>query len=99
MMIRRKYAPTLFPTVPASGTPSFISAMTFAGGILLRSESKVKQIIGGTMNDDPSKVRANFVSDRSSVWYAELYKRDDLRGGHIIKIGKQGETNYRRHHE
>ena len=54
-------------------------------------EGKVKQIVGGTMNDDPSKVRANFVSERSSAWYAELYKRDGLRGGHVIMLGPGNE--------
>ncbi len=50
-------------------------------------EGKVKQIVGRTMSEDPSKVQTNFVSDRSSAWYAELYKRDELRGGHIIMLG------------
>lgn len=54
-------------------------------------EGKVKQIVGGTMNDDPSKVRVNFVSDRSSAWYAELYRRDNLRGGHVIMLGTGNE--------
>jgi phosphoribosylformimino-5-aminoimidazole carboxamide ribotide isomerase len=54
-------------------------------------QGKVKQIVGGTMNDDPSKVRANFVSERPSVWYAELYKRDGLAGGHVIMLGPGNE--------
>jgi phosphoribosylformimino-5-aminoimidazole carboxamide ribotide isomerase len=54
-------------------------------------QGKVKQIVGGTMNDDPTKVRANFVSERPSVWYAELYKRDGLAGGHVIMLGPGNE--------
>lgn len=50
-------------------------------------EGQVKQIVGGTMNDDPSKVRTNYVSARSSAWFAELYRRDGLRGGHVIMLG------------
>jgi phosphoribosylformimino-5-aminoimidazole carboxamide ribotide isomerase len=50
-------------------------------------EGKVKQIVGGTMSDDPAKVQTNFVSDRSSAWYAELYKRDGLKGGHVVMLG------------
>jgi phosphoribosylformimino-5-aminoimidazole carboxamide ribotide isomerase len=50
-------------------------------------EGKVKQIVGGSLTDDPSSLRTNFVSERSSAWYAELYKRDQLTGGHLIMLG------------
>jgi len=53
-------------------------------------EGKVKQIVGGTLDDD-SQVRTNFVSERSSAWYADLYKSDGLRGGHIIRLGPGNE--------
>src|SRR5436309_1186032 len=55
-------------------------------------EGKVKQIVGGTMNDDASKVRANFVSERSSAWFAELYRLDGLTGGHVIMLGAGHES-------
>ena len=50
-------------------------------------EGKVKQIVGGTLTEDRTEVRTNFVSERGSSWYAELYKRDRLTGGHIIRLG------------
>jgi phosphoribosylformimino-5-aminoimidazole carboxamide ribotide isomerase len=50
-------------------------------------EGKVKQIVGGTLSDDPAMLRTNFVSQQSAPWYAELYKRDGLKGGHIIMLG------------
>lgn len=50
-------------------------------------EGRVKQIVGGTLGDDPSKLRTNFVSERSAAWYAELYRRDGLNGGHVILLG------------
>lgn len=50
-------------------------------------EGKVKQIVGGTFSDDPTRVRTNYVSERSSGWFAELYRRDGLRGGHVIMLG------------
>jgi len=50
-------------------------------------EGKVKQIVGGTLNDDPASVRTNFVSERGSAWYADLYRQDELKGGHIIRLG------------
>ncbi len=50
-------------------------------------EGKVKQIVGGTLGDGSFAPRTNFVSDRSSVYYAELYRRDGLAGGHVIMLG------------
>ena len=55
-------------------------------------EGKVKQIVGGTLTDDASTLRTNFVSERSAAWYARLYKNDSLRGGHIIMLGAGNET-------
>ena len=51
----------------------------------------VTQIVGGTLGDDPARVRVNFVSERSSAWFAELYRRDDLQGGHVILLGPGNE--------
>jgi len=48
-------------------------------------EGKVKQIVGGTLGDEG--LRTNFVSDRSAAWYADLYRRDGLTGGHVIMLG------------
>ena len=55
-------------------------------------EGKVKQIVGGSLSDDLSTLRTNFVSERSAAWYAELYKHDELRGGHIIMLGAGNEA-------
>lgn len=48
-------------------------------------EGKVKQIVGGTLDD--SGAVENFVSERSPSWYANFFAKDQLRGGHIIKLG------------
>jgi phosphoribosylformimino-5-aminoimidazole carboxamide ribotide isomerase len=48
-------------------------------------EGKVKQIVGGTLGE--SGLKTNFVSEKPASYYAELYRRDDLRGGHIIMLG------------
>ncbi len=55
-------------------------------------EGKVKQIVGGTLGAGPADLRTNFVSDRSSVYYAELYRRDGLKGGHVIMLGPGNEA-------
>jgi phosphoribosylformimino-5-aminoimidazole carboxamide ribotide isomerase len=54
-------------------------------------EGKVKQIVGGTLGDDPAQLRTNFVSERPAAWYAELYQRDGLKGGHVIMLGPRNE--------
>jgi len=50
-------------------------------------EGRVKQIVGGSLSDAPGVLRTNFVSDRPASWYAELYRRDGLKGGHVIQLG------------
>jgi phosphoribosylformimino-5-aminoimidazole carboxamide ribotide isomerase len=54
-------------------------------------EGRVKQIIGGTLGSDPARLRTNFVSEHSAAWYAELYQRDGLKGGHVIMLGPGNE--------
>ena len=55
-------------------------------------EGKVKQIVGGSLTNDPATLRTNFVSERSAAWYAELYRRDGLKGGHVIMLGPGNEA-------
>ena len=47
---------------------------------------QVKQIVGSTLSDEHG-ADENFVSDKSAGYYAELYKRDGLTGGHVIMLG------------
>ena len=54
-------------------------------------EGKVKQIVGGTLGGDAGP-RTNFVSERPASWYAELYRCDGLKGGHIILLGPGNEA-------
>jgi len=50
-------------------------------------EGQVKQIVGGTLSDTGAGPRTNFVAERPAEWFAELYRRDGLVGGHVIKLG------------
>ncbi len=53
---------------------------------------KVKQIVGGTLRDtDSDAVVTNFETSRSPTYFAELYKRDGLTGGHVIMLGPGNE--------
>jgi phosphoribosylformimino-5-aminoimidazole carboxamide ribotide isomerase len=56
-------------------------------------EGKVKQIVGGSLGD--SGLRTNFVSEKSAAWFAELYQRDGLFGGHVIMLGAGNEAEAR----
>lgn len=47
----------------------------------------VKQIVGGSLNEAGVGLKTNFESDRPADYYADIYKKDDLRGGHVIKLG------------
>ena len=50
-------------------------------------DGKVKQIVGSTLSDSGEGLKTNFVADRSPAWFAGLYRKDNLRGGHVIKLG------------
>jgi phosphoribosylformimino-5-aminoimidazole carboxamide ribotide isomerase len=54
-------------------------------------EGKVKQIVGGSLTGAPADLRTNFVSERPARWFAELYRRDNLPGGHVIMLGPGNE--------
>ncbi|MFI3243238.1 MAG: phosphoribosylformimino-5-aminoimidazole carboxamide ribotide isomerase, partial [Akkermansia sp.] len=48
---------------------------------------QVKQIVGGSLSDKESELQTNFEATEDAAWYAELYRRDQLKGGHVIKLG------------
>jgi phosphoribosylformimino-5-aminoimidazole carboxamide ribotide isomerase len=58
-------------------------------------EGKVKQLVGGTLSNDSSQIKTNFVAQHSAAWYAELYKKDNLCGGHMIMLGPGNEAEAR----
>ena len=55
---------------------------------------KVKQIVGGSLKDADSQADANFISDKDAAWYADLYKKDGLTGGHVILLNPAGTPEY-----
>lgn len=54
-------------------------------------DGHVKQIVGGTLRDDGPGPETNFVADRDARWYAERYRDDGLRDGHVILLGPGNE--------
>ena len=55
---------------------------------------KVKQIIGGSLSDRNNSVQENFVAKQDAAFYARLYQKDQVRGGHIILLNPQGSAFY-----
>ena len=47
----------------------------------------VKQIVGGSLSKDGVGLKTNFESDQPASYYAEIYREDNLQGGHVIKLG------------
>lgn len=45
---------------------------------------KVKQIVGGSLNDTGNQAMDNFVSTKDAAFYASLYKKDNIKGAHVI---------------
>ncbi len=58
-------------------------------------EGRVKQIVGGTLESQGRGLATNFVSDHGAAWFAELYRRDGLTGGHIIMLGAGNDAEAR----
>ena len=54
----------------------------------------VKQIVGGSLKDEADFARDNFVSELKADFYADLYRRSGLVGGHIILLNPAGSTYY-----
>jgi phosphoribosylformimino-5-aminoimidazole carboxamide ribotide isomerase len=54
-------------------------------------EGKVKQIVGSSLRDDGVAPVTNFVSQETPQYYAQMYQRDQVKGGHVIMLGKGNE--------
>lgn len=65
-------------------------------------QGHVKQIVGSTLRDESSSstpaaattnekrkeaLRTNFTADQPAEWFAKLYQKDQLTGGHVIMLG------------
>lgn len=55
---------------------------------------KVKQIVGGSLRDAGNEAQENFVSEQDAVFYADLYKKEGIRGGHIILLNAKDSEYY-----
>lgn len=55
---------------------------------------KVKQIVGGSLKDIGDQAEENFVAQQDAAFYAEFYKKDGIRGGHIILLNPESSDYY-----
>jgi phosphoribosylformimino-5-aminoimidazole carboxamide ribotide isomerase len=54
---------------------------------------RVKQIVGSTLRDDRANaLQTNFDSDFPPSYYASMYRKDNLAGGHVIMLGPDNEA-------
>ncbi len=55
---------------------------------------KVKQIVGGSLKDEGNQAITNFASEYDAAFYAKMYKKDELTGGHIILLNPASSEYY-----
>ena len=55
---------------------------------------KVKQIVGGSLTDTADYASENFVSEQDASFYARMYARDGLAGGHVILLNPSASPYY-----
>lgn len=55
---------------------------------------KVKQLVGGSLQDEGDKATENFVSEKGGEYFAGMYKNDKLTGGHIIILNHKNSAYY-----
>ncbi len=55
---------------------------------------KVKQIVGGSLQDEGDFATDNFVSEKDGAYYGALYKNAGLTGGHIIILNPKTSSYY-----
>lgn len=55
---------------------------------------QVKQIIGGTLQDQDDRAVENFASAKGAEYYADLYRKHHLKGGHVILLNAADSASY-----
>lgn len=56
----------------------------------------VKQIVGGSLLDQGDQAKENFISNQGADYFAELYKKDGLTGGHVILLNPVSSEYYQK---
>ncbi len=56
----------------------------------------VKQIVGGSLRDDSDHAVENFKAGQDADYFAHLYRKDGLLGGHVILLNPSSSEYYAR---
>ena len=56
---------------------------------------KVKQIVGGSLTDQGNQAKENFTASENADYYAKMYQKDGLIGGHVILLNPVSSEYYR----
>lgn len=55
---------------------------------------QVKQIVGSSLMDKGDHAEENFVATKDAAYYAELYQKNGIWGGHIILLNPASSPYY-----
>lgn len=55
---------------------------------------RVKQIVGSSLRDNNDEAVENFVADADASFYAKLYRKKNIKNGHVILLNHQGSEYY-----
>lgn len=56
---------------------------------------KVKQIVGASLTDQGNQAKENFTASENADYYAKMYQKDGLIGGHVILLNPVYSEYYR----
>ena len=59
----------------------------------------VKQIVGGSLKDEDDQAVENYKAEQGAGYFAHLYRKDGLRGGHIILLNPPSSEYYEKTRE
>ncbi len=55
---------------------------------------QVKQIVGSSLKDHKNCAKENFVATKDAAFYAQLYRENGIKGGHIILLNSMSSSYY-----
>lgn len=55
---------------------------------------KVRQIVGSTLRDEGDEADVNYTSGRGAAYFADIFRKDHLSGGHVILLNGRESPYY-----
>ena len=59
---------------------------------------KVKQLVGGSIQDQGDSAQENYISSQDAAWYARLFQEKGLKNGHVILLNSKDSAYYEQTH-